>query len=68
MPKKKPITKRAAAARRMDSTQLCISLVSIAAFHVEDKTAQAAIYEAVRRLQLLDNTARAAGLLPRADR
>jgi hypothetical protein len=63
MPKKMPPKKRPVPPRRMSSKQLCTSLVAIAAFHVEDKAAQRKIYEAVRRLQLLDEAARAAGLI-----
>lgn len=49
----------------MSSKELCASLVGIAAFHVEDKAAQMKIYEAVRRLQLLEAAAIDAGLLPK---
>ena len=57
-PKAKPIPPR-----KMSSKQLCVSLVSIAAFHIDDKTAQMKIYDAVRRLELLDEAAKAAGLI-----
>lgn len=62
--KKKAVKKRATPPRKMSTKQLCASLVGIAAFHVEDKTAQMKIYEAVRRLQLLEVAAIDAGLLP----
>lgn len=48
---------------RMSTKELCLSLVSIAAFHVEDDAAQKKIYEAVRRLEALDSAAIAAGLI-----
>lgn len=50
--------------RKMSAKDLCISLAGIAAFHVEDKAAQMKIYEAIRRLQLLEDAAIRAGLLP----
>lgn len=61
--RKKPPKKIATPPRKMSSKQLCISLVAIAAFHVEDKTAQSKIYDAVRRLQLLEKAAMDAGLI-----
>jgi len=65
MKKKAAKTKKAPTPpRRMSSKELCLSLVGIAAFHVEDKLAQQKIYEAVRRLQLLEQAAVDAGLLP----
>jgi hypothetical protein len=66
MPKKRPTKKRNpfdAMLRQMSAAELCKSLVALAAFHVEDKVAQRKIYEAVRRLQLLEKAARAAGLV-----
>lgn len=63
--KKKPAPKRAPTPpRKMSSHDLCVSLAAIAAFHVEDKAAQMKIYEAMRRLQLLEKAAVDAGLLP----
>lgn len=50
--------------RAMSAAGLCKALCGVAAFHVEDKAAQAKIYEAVRRLQLLEKAAVDAGLLP----
>jgi hypothetical protein len=57
--------KKSTPPRRMSSKQLCAALVGIAAFHVEDKAAQMKIYEAVRRLELLEAAAVDAGLLPK---
>lgn len=63
--KKKTAAKRVATPpRKMRTDDLCKSLVGIAAFHVEDKQAQMKIYEAVRRLQMLDKAATEAGILP----
>lgn len=56
--------RRASPPRRMSATDLCKSLAGIAAFHVEDRAAQMKIYEAIRRLQLLEKAAIDAGLLP----
>lgn len=64
--KKKQPKKWAPLVRRMSSKELCVSLVAIAAFHVEDKQAQIKIYEAVRRLELMEAAAISAGLLPGA--
>lgn len=65
MPKRKTKPKKAIVPpRRMSSKELCTRLVAIAALQVEDKSAQAKIYEAVRRLQLLEEAAIKAGLLP----
>lgn len=66
MPKKTRPKKPPSFPRKMSSKQLCTSLVAIAAFHVEDKSAQAKIYEAVRRLELLEAAAIGACLLPGA--
>lgn len=57
MPAKKP-----APPRKMSSKELCVSLAGIAAFHVEDKAAQMKIYEAIRRLQMLEKAAIDAGM------
>lgn len=65
--KKKVATKRKLSPpRKMSSKDLCMSLACVAAFHVEDKAAQMKIYEAIRRLQLLDVAAADAGILPRS--
>lgn len=50
--------------RKMRTNDLCKSLTAIAAFHVEDPLAQTKIYEACRRLQLLDKIATDIGILP----
>jgi len=50
--------------RKMSTKELCIHLSGVAAFHTEDKTAQSKIYEAIRRLQLLEKAAIEAGILP----
>ena len=62
-PKKPKRNARPAVPRRMSSIDLCKSLACIAAFHVEDKAAQMKIYEAVRRLQMLEKAAIDAGML-----
>lgn len=62
--KKKKAKKSPSPPKKMKTKDLCISLVAIAAFHVEDTAAQAKIYEAVRRLQLLDSAAINSGVLP----
>ena len=60
----KRLTKRSfKGVKRMSSDDLCKALSGIAAFHVEDDKAQAKIYEAVRRLQIMDKAAKEAGLL-----
>lgn len=55
-------------ARKMHTIDLCKSLAGVAAFHVEDKVARMKIYEAIRRLQMLDAAAVAIGLLPQSRR
>ena len=50
--------------RKMSSHDLCVSLAAIAAFHVENKASQMKIYEAIRRLQLMEKAVVDAGLLP----
>lgn len=52
------------AARGLNFRDLCTSLVAIAGLHVEDEAAQMKIYEAVRRLQMLEKAAIDAGLTP----
>lgn len=64
MDKKAKKAKRATPPRKMSSKDLCMALTGVAAFHVDDKAAQMKIYEAVRRLQLLEKAAVDAGLLP----
>lgn len=49
--------------RQMSSDDLCKALSGIAAFHVEDDVAQAKIYEAIRRLQVMDKAAKEAGII-----
>lgn len=64
---KKPKTKtkkKVPPPRKMSSLDLCKALAGIAAFHVEDMAAQMKIYEAVRRLQIMERAAVEAGLLP----
>lgn len=61
----KKLPKAASQARRMSSHDLCVSLTSIAGF-AEDEDTSFKIYEAVRRLQLLEKAAVDAGLLPAA--
>lgn len=63
---KKPATpkRKPAPPRKMSVKDLCMSLSRIAAFHVEDRAAQMKIYEAIRRLQLLESAAVEAGALP----
>jgi hypothetical protein len=59
MAKKRTISVKAAEAMRaaaIESTpDLCKTLGSIAAFHVEDKKAQKKIYDAIRHIQILAN-------------
>lgn len=63
--KKKVVAKRSPAPpRKMRTDDLCKALAGIAAFHVTDPHAQMKIYEAVRRLQMLDKVATEAGILP----
>lgn len=59
----KKLPKAASQARRMSSHDLCLSLTVIAGF-TDDQRASFKIYEAVRRLQLLEKAAIDAGLLP----
>jgi hypothetical protein len=55
MKKKEASPKRIPSApRKMGSFELCASLSAIAAFPVEDKDSQMKIYEAIKRLQLLE--------------
>lgn len=61
--RKKAAKKRPSPARLMSTKELCLSLAGIAAFHVEDNAAQMKIYEAVRRLELLEHAAIAARLI-----
>jgi len=51
--------------KKMSSDDLCKALSGIAAFHVEDDVAQAKIYEAIRRLQVMEKAAIDAGILPK---
>jgi hypothetical protein len=61
----RPLAKRSfKGVKQMSSADLCGELAAIAAFHVEDDVAQAKIYEAIRRLQVMDKAAREAGILP----
>jgi hypothetical protein len=55
--------KKAKPPLKMSSTDLCKALAGIAAFHVEDEAAQMKIYEAIRRLQIMEKAAIDAGLL-----
>lgn len=48
--------------RKMSSMELCKALACIAAFHIEDKATQMKIYEAIRRLQMLEKAAIDAGM------
>lgn len=57
-PKRKPTPPR-----KMSSHDLCMDLAAIGGF-VEDEATRFKIYEAVRRLQLLEKAAVEAGLLP----
>lgn len=62
---RKQLTKRSfKGVKRLSTDDLCKALCGIAAFHVEDDVAQAKVYEAVRRLQVMEKAAIAAGLLP----
>lgn len=61
--KRKPMPKKNAAARKMSSNELCRDLAVIGGL-VESEDTAAKIYEAVRRLQLLEKAAVEAGLLP----
>ena len=61
--KKKTVKRTPIPPKKMSSKELCMSLVGVAAFHVEDKVAQMKIYEAVRRLQMLEKAAIDAGML-----
>ena len=58
----KKLPKAAVKVRAMSSHDLCISLVTIAGL-VDDQTTSFKIYEAVRRLNLLEKAALEAGLL-----
>lgn len=49
--------------RQMKTDDLCKSLVCIAALQIENRPTQMKIYEAVRRLQVLDQVAIKAGIL-----
>lgn len=60
---RRQIKAKPAPPRKMSSTELCKSLACVAAFHVEDKAAQMKIYEAIRRLQMLEKAAFDAGML-----
>jgi hypothetical protein len=67
--KKQKIAKRrkpSTPPRRMSTKDLCKSLAGVAAFHVEDGSAQLKIYEAIRRLQMLDAAGVEAGILPQS--
>ena len=61
--KKKMPARKSTPPKKMSSKELCMSLVGVAAFHVEDRVAQMKIYEAVRRLQMLEKAAIDAGML-----
>lgn len=59
----KKLPKAAVKARAMSSQDLCVSLVTIAGL-IDDQTTSFKIYEAVRRLNLLEKAALEAGLIP----
>lgn len=63
MKKKTPPKRKPSPARKMSSNELCKSLVAVAGF-TEDEQTRLKIYEAVRRLQLLEAAAIEAGFLP----
>lgn len=65
MKKKAPPKRKPTPPRKMSSNELCKSLAAIAGF-AEDESTSLTIYEAVRRLQLLEAAAVEAGLLPRS--
>lgn len=66
--KKRKVTKKAAprpSPRKMLTDELCLNLSCIAAFNLDDRPqAQLKIYEAIRRLKLLDAAAIETGILP----
>ena len=64
--KKKPPPKRKASPpRQMRTEELCKSLVGIAGLQITDEVSRNRIYEAVRRLQVLDAVAIEVGILPK---
>jgi len=63
MKKKKKVARKPTYLRRMSTYNLCLNLVGIAGFHIDDEESRMKIYEAVRRLQMLDKAAKEAGLL-----
>ena len=65
MAKNKLTKKSFKGVKRISSDDLCKALSGVAAFHVEDNIAQAKIYEAIRRLQVMEKAAIDAGLLPK---
>jgi len=63
-PKKKPARKRKPSPPKLqDTTELCKELVAMAGL-LEDTYVAQKIYKAVRQLQLLDEAANNAGVLP----
>jgi hypothetical protein len=63
--KKIAVKRKPTLPKKMSSLELCAALSGIAAFHVKDEATRMSIYEAIRRLQLLDALAIDAGILPR---
>ncbi len=61
--KKKTVKRTPTPPKKMSSKELCMALSGIAAFHVEDRISQMKIYEAIRRLQMLEKAAVDAGML-----
>lgn len=61
---KRAAKRKATLPRKMSTKDLCMSLVGIAALHIEDKASQMKVYEAIRRLQIMEKAAIEAGLLP----
>ncbi len=64
--KKKAVKRKPTPPRKMSSDELCKSLASVAAFQLVDEVSRLKIYEAIRRLQLLDAAAIEADILPRS--
>jgi len=63
-PKKKATPKRKASPpRRIDTMELCKELVAMAGL-LDNRYVAHKIYKAVRQLQLLDQVAKSAGILP----
>lgn len=61
--KKPPPKKLKFDPKALSSHELCLRLTGVAAFHTSDEQSQHCIYDAIRRLSMLEDAAIKAGLI-----